>query len=368
MRILQAPSNVCNISWAMAEGLRARGHHVEVWNHGESPNNFSVDRVFDVNQTPESYINCFMEAVAADFDVFHFHGTRSLIPARGPLPDMWDLPMLKAMGKKLIFTFHGSDVRLRSKDIADPWSFHNFANIPCDEALISHRLSIISAYADHLMVGNVLNLAYVAGSTYLPKPINLIDYKYRGIRQTNVPVVLHATRKRETKGTDTIIAALEDLSASGLQFDFRLVEGATHQETIDAIADADIIIEKVLSGDAGVLALEALAMGKVVVSRIRDEVYARHPDMPIINANPDTVKTVMHSLLSDQQRRNEVALKGRSYIEKNHSPDVIAEALEAIYSAPPKKYQTRDVWPRKKPISRVLRELLLSAYKKVIRF
>lgn len=110
MRILLAPSNVANQSTSLARGLRERGHHAEIWNYGESPNGFEVDRLFNVGAEFRPYFEVFREALASDFDVVHFQTARSLIPARAGVPQMWDLPVWRAMGKQIVFSFHGSDV------------------------------------------------------------------------------------------------------------------------------------------------------------------------------------------------------------------------------------------------------------------
>src|SRR5438874_6026557 len=111
MRILHAPSNVANQAWASAQGLRALGHEVEVWHYGPNPYGFRADRTIELGDDPRRAVDVFVEALARGFDVFHFHFARSLIPAVGGLPWFWDLPVLRALGKRVVFTFPGSDVR-----------------------------------------------------------------------------------------------------------------------------------------------------------------------------------------------------------------------------------------------------------------
>lgn len=334
MRVLHAPSNVANIAWAMAQGLRARGHHVAVWNHGPSPNDFPVDRVVDVGREPGPYLDCLREAIHEGFDVFHFHGPRTLVAGRRQLPAMWDLPYLSTLGKRLVFTFHGSDIRLASLHQEDPWSFYRHADIPCDEGLIRARLALVADYADHMTVGSVLDLPYAPGAVYVPKPIDLDAYPHVGIRPyRRRRVVLHATRRRATKGSDYIERGVAEARRT-TRLTFRLVENVPYREVLAAIADADVVVEKLLGGDAGVLALEALAMGKVVVARIRPEVREQHPDLPVVDANPDTFPEVLRSLLADQGRLRELSSRGRAYVERNHSPDVVAERLESLYGTP----------------------------------
>lgn len=334
MRILHAPSNVANIAWAMAEGLRSRGHDVKVWNHGESPNDFPLDLVVDVGKEPAQYIQGMLEALDSGFDVFHFHGPRTLIAGRRQLPAMWDLPILSALDKRLVFTFHGSDIRLASHHAEDdPWSFYRYADIPCDETKISRRLELVESYADHMTVGSVLDLPYAPSAVYVPKPLDLSAYLDVGIRRRRRPVVLHATRRRATKGTDFVLQGVEQARRNA-RFDFRLVEGVSYSELLKEIEGADIVVEKLLGGDAGVLSLEALAMGKVAVARIRDEVLARHPDLPVVSANPDTFADVLGELVSDRALRLMVADRGREYVEANHAAPVVAAQLEDLYLTP----------------------------------
>lgn len=248
---------------------------------------------------------------------------------------MTDLPLIKALGKKIVFTFHGSDVRLKSLDLADPWSFHHFADIACDETKIRSRLEILSQHADTLTVCNVLNLQYVPNGVYVPKAIDLDLYPAPRPLRDRDPVVLHATRRRETKGTLYIIEAVEKLRSAGLQFDFRLIENATHEQLIQHIYDADIVVEKVLSGDLGVLGVESLMMGKVTLSRIRQEVYDMHPDLPAISVDPNTVTEILGDFIRNSNLRNETAQLGNAYATRTHGPDAVAKHLLRIYEGAP---------------------------------
>lgn len=353
MRVLQAPSNVANQSWSIAQGLRARGHDVQIWNYGPSPNGFPVDRVFEVGADPADYLRVLAAALEGDFDVFHFHTARSLFPERRGLPQMWDLPVLRALGKRIVFSFHGSDIRLASHHREDdPWSFYRFADIPCDEEKIATRLSLIRTFAHRSTVSSVLDNVYAPEARYLPKSLHLPDYLYKEPVRTRRPRVIHATRRRETKGTSMILEQVEQLRRRH-DFDFALLEGLQHAELLREIERADIVIEKLLGGDAGVISLEAMALGKVAVARIRDEVMNAHPGIPVVSANPETFQDVMAELLSSSQLRAEIGERGRAYVEAEHSGDLAAERLEQLYGdatpgpARPHPHWASDPAPRR---------------------
>ncbi|GAA4283358.1 hypothetical protein GCM10022261_08890 [Brevibacterium daeguense] len=343
MKVLLAPSNVANQSTSMAAGLTDLGYDVEVWNFGESPNDFPVDRVFSPKSV-EDYFSILVESIEASFDVFHFQTARSLIPSRSGLPQMWDLPLLRSLGKRVIVSFHGSDIRRASHHSRDRWSFYRYADIPCDEEKIDVRLALIHTFAHQTTVSSVLDSVYAPGAKYLPKTLRMSDYDMVGQVHRRRPVVLHASRRRETKGTSMIEEALGALSGT-LDFEFRVIEGVSHQELLKAIAEADIVVEKLLGGDAGVLSLEAMALGKVAVARISDEVIAAHPSIPVVNANPDTFQEVISDLIEDAQKRKELGEAGRAYVESEHSSSVAGRILDEIYrSANPGPARPHPDW------------------------
>lgn len=318
----------------MAEGLRSRGHDVAVWQYGEPGFGFSVDRIIEPNNDPAVYMQTFVEALAEDFDVVHFHFARSLIPARDYLPWFWDLPVWRSLGVRIVFTFHGTDVRLRSHHLADDqWSFYRYGDVPCDEELVAARLSVIRRYAHHLTVGSVLDLPYVPDATYLPKSVDTDRLRLASPPTARRPVILHAPSRRATKGTDLVLEGLEELKTRGLGFDVDLVEGADHRELVERVTRADIVVEKLLGGDAGVSSLEAMALGKVAVARIRAEVIEMHPGLPVVSATPETFVDVMEGLVRDRQRRGQLGVAGRRFVEKEHSHRTTGERLEHLYQA-----------------------------------
>jgi len=335
MRILQAPSNVANQAWAVAQGLRAHGHEVEVWHYGPNPYGFRADRTIDISDDPKRAVDLFVEALERDFDVFHFHFARSLVPAVGGLPWFWDLPVLRALGKPIVFTFHGSDVRKRSVHLEeDPWSYYRFADVDCDEERIDKALAVIRTYASQLIVASPLNLTFVPDAAYVPKAIELDAFAYVGPKRSEKPLVVHAPSRRATKGSDLAIRGLDALKARGVDFDYRLIEGVPHDELRSIYADADVVVDNLLLGDAEVSALEAMALGKPVVTRIRDDVRAAHPDVPAVHADPDTFEKAVEPLLRDAEMRRRIGEEGRAYVERNHAADVVAKQLLSIYSQP----------------------------------
>src|SRR5947199_333673 len=75
------------------------------------------------------------------------------------------------------------------------------------------------------------------------------------------PLVLHAPSNRRRKGTDHVIAACEQLPV-----DLEIVEGLPHDEARRHFERADIVVDQLNAGWYGVFALEAMALGKPVLT------------------------------------------------------------------------------------------------------
>ncbi len=345
MRILQAPRNIANQAWATAVGLRALGHQTEVWQYGANPYGFPADRYIEEHHDPAVLVARFQDALNANFDVFHLHFGRSLIWPVNGLPWYWDLPVLRALGKKVVMTFHGTDIRKRSiHEAEDPWSFYRFADVPSDEARIDRSLQVLRTYCDRLIVASVLNTSLVPDAVYVPKTIDVASYEMTGPVREREPLVVHIPSSRATKGSEFVLRGVEELKE---RLNFRFVEGGsmTNTELKALYADADIIVDNLLMGDYEVSGLEAMAMGKPVIARIRPEVFEAHPDLPTVSADPDAFTQELGALIQDSPRRRALGEQGRAYVQTHHDAAVVAAALEPIYREPVKRiYATFPEW------------------------
>ncbi len=90
-----------------------------------------------------------------------------------------------------------------------------------------------------------------------------------------------------------VTAAAEQLRAEGVELDFRLVEGLRHEEAVRAYEQADILVDQLLVGWYGGVAVEFMALGKPVVCFLADEWTDRYApaelmaELPIVRADPE---------------------------------------------------------------------------------
>jgi glycosyltransferase involved in cell wall biosynthesis len=98
------------------------------------------------------------------------------------------------------------------------------------------------------------------------------------------------------------------------------------------IGDADIVIDQLRIGLYGVAAAEALAAGRLVVSYVGSALRARvrsltGREVPIIEADPDSLADVLTDLLSDRAAAAELASAGPAFVAELHDGRHSAAAL-----------------------------------------
>ncbi|MCE7980650.1 MAG: hypothetical protein DYG89_05610 [Caldilinea sp. CFX5] len=75
-----------------------------------------------------------------------------------------------------------------------------------------------------------------------------------------------------------------------------------------------------------------MASGKPTLTYIREDLIEQYPkDLPLVNTNPDTIYTRLKELIVDTERRREIGLKSRTYVEKNHALEVVGAKLLQVY-------------------------------------
>ena len=84
------------------------------------------------------------------------------------------------------------------------------------------------------------------------------------------PLVVHAPSDRVRKGTAHVIAACAQLPV-----ELEIVEGLQHEQARERYRRADIVVDQLNAGWHGVFALEAMALGKPVVSYLKPDVVDR---------------------------------------------------------------------------------------------
>jgi glycosyltransferase involved in cell wall biosynthesis len=114
----------------------------------------------------------------------------------------------------------------------------------------------------------------------------------------------------------------------------QLVEDVPHASVQQMLREADIVVDQLLLGWYGGVAVEAMALGRPVVAHLHGPDLARLPqqmraDLPVMDATPETLDDVLRTLAA--RDLDELGRQSRGYVEQWHDPSRIAAKLGEIY-------------------------------------
>jgi glycosyltransferase involved in cell wall biosynthesis len=240
--------------------------------------------------------------LAPKTDVFHFYFGLTL------LPKSVQFPLLRALGKKSVFHYLGSDIRGKT---------------PAQLAF--------GKRADVEIVGSYDATRWVPEAHVVPPGLDLRPFTPVPPSDAKRPLVVHAPSNREKKGTRFVIEACAQLDV-----ELDIVEGVPHEEARARYARADIIVDQLNAGWHGVFSLESMALGKPVVTYLKEDVVEKSAAgygirIPIVSATKETLVDALRPLVEQPELRRRIGAESRAYVEQVHDIDRIADRLVDIY-------------------------------------
>ncbi|WP_234703373.1 glycosyltransferase [Metabacillus indicus] len=273
-------------------------------------------------------LRAFSDEICSNYNVLHFHFGTTLTF------DYSDLPAYKSKAIPALMHHWGSDVRQLSLALkTNPYARVKDTN----EDGIKRKLEVLGTFISRCIVPDWELYPYVkdyySKVEIVPSAIDVSAYPYHTKHEIcKRPLIVHAPTSPYIKGTPSILKAIEDLKLTHA-FDFKLVQGLSHEQAVETYKQADIIIDQLHVGSYGLFAVECMALGKPVICWITDEMKSRYPkELPLITANPDTIKETLKQLLNNRDSLNETGKLGRAYIEKVHDCRKIKVPLKTMYS------------------------------------
>ncbi len=245
-----------------------------------------------------------------------------------------EVTALEEAGISVAFLSHGTDIRNpREHARRTPWS-------PYPE---DPRTEVLQADAD----ANLELLTRLRRPTFVSTP-DLLDDVPWGIWcpvvididrfRTDQPAmakdhvrVIHSSSSAVQKGSHLIEPALAPLIDGGA-VEYELITGVSSDRMPGILADADIVLDQFRLGSYGVAACEAMAAGRVVVGHVLPDIRARIAaeigiPLPIVEADPETLRSVITALIEDPETARAAAAAGPRFVEAVHSGARSAEAL-----------------------------------------
>jgi len=342
LRVLHGTYEVAGQGLVLARGLKAIGVDARSFAYKVDWDGRVSDIVVDLDRAwglpgRGVMMSAAFARWASYFDVFHLHFGTSFLPRR------LDVPILSAMGKVIAYHFHGCEVRNRAHMI----THHRLATCTecdpfCRPAQQKKLLADAVRNAD-LQFFSTLDLAEsVPHGVHLPlaiesdrwiaagreRPLPFLDRR-DGV---NGPVVIaHAPTNRLIKGTDHVVAAVERLKSEFPRLELRLIERRPWAEMPALLAECDILVDQLMMGWYGLLAIEGMAEGRTVVAYLRTDFARTRPDLPVVSAEPATIQDVLRQLIRDPARRASLGERGPEYVRRHHDARAVAAILLAEY-------------------------------------
>ena len=307
LRVVHCPVNTAGVPWRNVQGLRRRGVDARLVVFERYRLHPEADWSLDL---PPGLLRGqlvqwrALARLLPRTDVFHFYFGLTLVPKR------LQFPILTATRKKSVFHYLGSDIRRKTRE----------------ELAFGKR-------ADAEVVGSYDALRWVPEAEVIPPGIDTaaIEPAFPDPARTR-PLIVHAPSNRRHKGTEHVVAACE-----GLDADLDLVEGVPHRQAFERYRGADIVIDQLNAGWYGVFAIEAMALGKPVLTFLRDDAVDRTEHafgvrVPIVRTTKETLRASVEQLVADPALRRRIGGESRAYVEQVHGIETVTDRLLTLYA------------------------------------
>ena len=306
LRVTHGPVNTAGIPWDNVQALRRRGvdARLVVFEryklHPEADREIRRPRNFVARQAVQAAA---LARLLPRTDVFHFYFGLTLVPRRA------QFPILRATRRKSVFHFLGSDIRGKSPE----------------ELAYAQR-------ADARVVGSYDAIRWVPDAEVIPPGVDLSKLQPVPPPRDDQPVFVHAPSSRARKGTEHFVRACEELGV-----DLEIVEGLHHDEARRRYERADVVLDQLNAGWYGMLAIEAMALGKPVVTYLHDEATNRTEEafetrIPIVSADKQNLVETLRPLAESAAERRRIGAESRAYVERVHDLERVADRLLALYA------------------------------------
>jgi len=359
LKVLHGPVNVGNQPWGLSRHERLLGCRSDLVINYNTWLNYPVDRCLGSYQsrTFKDILRRALFGISAPvhYDVLHYYFGRSFLcwDDYGSKNRLWfaDLKLAKRIGRKVFMTLQGCDIRVSELSATanrySPCQEGHCRAVPsCRSLLDLWRKDLAESVlplADRVFVLNPDLKRFVPHGVFLPYASVDPDQFFPERPCTDGPItILHAPSDDGIKGTSRIVAAVDKLKAL-YPIDFVLIQGLPHARAMELYRSADLVIDQLLCGWYGALAVEAMAMGKPVACYLREDDLGFIPagmraDMPIVRITAETLEGDLEKAIQERLQWPEWGEASRRYVFRWHSPKRIARAMVDAYRHPSSEF------------------------------
>jgi hypothetical protein len=234
-----------------------------------------------------------------DFDIYQLDGGLEFYR------DARIIRKLKALGKKIVCCYTGSDLRVRGV-------------IPEIDALSDCNVSV---EFDHQFLHPNL--------THVPFPINPDRFQRMNKSEAGKLKITHAPTNRKAKGSDIIIPIVQQLEKE-YPIELLLIENLPYREAIAIKAQSDIFIDQIGDLGYGISGIEALCMGIPTCSCVAPGFEKVYPDHPFILIDKHNLRTQLIQLIENKAYRDSKADEGYEWVKRVHHSQAVVQKIHHL--------------------------------------
>ena len=358
MKILHLPSNVAGNAFGLAQGERQLGLDAKALSIGKSVYDFPSDLIIPAKQTLLSQLyhraHVFLKTRTA-YDVYHFNFGSSLIHYLSLGLNLADLPFYSKDAVKVV-TYQGCDARQKDETIKRIKGTSQQAAClydGCHDGICNsgkrddrrrRAIDKMMLHCQHAFALNpdLLHFLPEDKASFLPYTIpnfDAIQPKLNVFFEHDKITIIHAPTQRVAKGSAYVIEAVEALQEKfPNKISFKLVENMPYEEALAIYKTADLVIDQLLIGWYGGLAVEVMKMGIPVAAYINlDDLKFLPPgfadDIPVLHITKDTIFQVLEGMVNHREMLIEYGQRAKAFVERWHDPKYVATLTKKVYEA-----------------------------------
>lgn len=276
----------------------------------------------------------FLWTVMARHDVIHSH-FKTFLSETG-----WEFGYLRRMGKVVIFTYRGCDLRSRTLNMQlfPELNCCEECDYPvgsCDTEYQRTQIELSRTFGDRFFVTTPDLAEFLPGSEHLPfiHPHGFdVDAVVPASKSAGVFRVVTSSNHHGIDGTRFIVDAVDRLQQEGHAIELVVVSKQPFAEALSIYKSADVYVGKLRLGYYNNANIETMMLGVPNMSFVRDRFQMLVPDSPIIQTTPATVYDQLKKFLGRRDELRAIGQLGMDFVKRHHDPAAITARLVAAYN------------------------------------
>lgn len=242
---------------------------------------------------------------------------------------------LRQRGVSIAHMAHGTEVRSpRAHAERTPWSPYRDSAMYTQrlERVVTANLLRIEQSGEPVFVSTPDLLSDIPGGIWCP--VVIAPELWGSLPVASAPQrlrVVHSPSVSSVKGTHLVEPVLQRLHNRGV-VDYRRISGVPWSRMPEVFGEADVVLDQFRLGSYGVAACEAMAAGRIVVGHVLPDVRravlaATGLPLPVVEATPASLESVLLELASNPHATRDVAERGREFAIAVHDGRLSARLL-----------------------------------------